>query len=162
MARPVFAWTLALAVALPVMSGCPPQRLEETEEETMCGLFVRCWYPGTSGSEFPENDPQWIGMADEENAQNIRRAYGTSGTCWLVDPMAGQEVDGETFDQYAMAESCGSSCACTILELCTRPERGLDEAPACADGATDPCNNADLSKACVMCESGSSFEVCPS
>ena len=151
----------AAAVALAAQLACLPSRLPPgSDEELICAVFLNCWYPGESGSQFDPNDPNWAGMANDDNEQNIRRAYGTDGTCWQVDPMAGTSSDDEPVDARALAESCGSACACTILELCD--DQTAADVPDCAAGATNPCDDASIADACAMCESADAYVACES
>lgn len=153
------------ALILAAAVSCGPRRIQDSAEEQMCSLFLRCWYPGESGSEFDAAGPQWEGLANAENARNIRATYGSNGTCWQADPMAGQSVEGETVSERALVESCGSSCACTILELCQREADG-EALPPCAapedPGAPvpEPCAEEALAAACEMCDSETPLPAC--
>ena len=153
------------ALVLVVGVACGPRRIQDSAEEQMCSQLLRCWYPGETGNQFSEAGAQWAGMANADNARNIRATYGSNGTCWQADPMTDQTVDGETIRERALVESCGETCACTIVELCQRKEAGED-VPSCGAPADPgapvpaPCDPPQLGAACAMCGSGTEFPVC--
>lgn len=151
MLRCFFPWPSLAALGVMASVACLPGRIEpNSEEELTCAAMVRCWYPDDQGSMFDEAGPAWLGMADDDNEQNIRRAYGTNGTCWQKDPMAGTEVEGEVVEEGALAASCGQACACAIIDLCDKQGLATNAAPDCAPGAADPCVDRDALEA--MCQ----------
>lgn len=118
------------------------ERLETEPPEEACRQFVKCWYPGESGTVFSSASPRWASMVDPRTENNIRGAYGPDGNCWYVDPSAGQVIDGAVIAEDAQAVTCGQACACTILELCAARADASDPAPACGpDVPNDPCTD---------------------
>ena len=161
MHRSSLSWALLLFAGVAGASACLPERLPPgSPAELMCAAMLNCWYPGESGSQFDPTDPAWAGMANPDNARNVRQAYGTNGSCWQVDPMAGTTSEDEPVEATALAQTCGSSCACTVLELCASEEQGKPAPPECAADAADPCADGNLDAACELCEDADQFSWC--
>ena len=89
------------ALVLVVGVACGPRRIQDSAEEQMCSQLLRCWYPGETGNQFSEAGEQWAGLANADNARNIRATYGSNGTCWQADLAQGGGVSGSAIGTVA-------------------------------------------------------------